>query len=178
MIRAALVVSEGRHDHRDEEGQKRPEVGEDLADVVAAATEDGEDGIAEGALQGASREAAVGLHMADLGLDGRTTPELAQQIGRKAASCATDQHARCQDAMAAIAAVDHCQRRALAGQDFHLLQRLGQGVAVVRVAGKAAHACDEALVQRGSDADLGAEFMSRTRALPLEMQSTCGSCRA
>ena len=88
MIRAALVVSEGRHDHRNDEGQKRPEGGEDLADVVAAAAEDGEDGIADGALQGAAREAAVGLHMADLGFDGRTTPELAQQVGRKAVSCA------------------------------------------------------------------------------------------
>ena len=46
-------------------------MGEDLADVVAAAAEDGVEGVADGALEGAAGEAAVGLHVADLGLDGR-----------------------------------------------------------------------------------------------------------
>ena len=60
-------------DHRDElkeQRQKRPEMGEDLADVVAAGAEDGKDGIADAAFQRAPGKAAVGLHVPDLGLDG------------------------------------------------------------------------------------------------------------
>ena len=57
------------------DGQKGPEVGEDLADVVAATAKDGEEGIADGALEGAAGETPVGFHVADLGLDGAATPE-------------------------------------------------------------------------------------------------------
>ena len=41
---------EGPYQRRDEQGDKSPEVGKDLAEVVAAGVEDGEDGIAEHAL--------------------------------------------------------------------------------------------------------------------------------
>jgi hypothetical protein len=49
------------------------EVGEDLADVVTAAAEDGEEGVADRALEGASGKASVRLRMADFGLDGAAT---------------------------------------------------------------------------------------------------------
>ena len=69
-----------------EEGrQKRPEVGEGLADVVPAAAEDGEDGVAEQALEAAAGEAALGLHVADLGLDGAAALEEPGQPRRDAA---------------------------------------------------------------------------------------------
>lgn len=50
-------------------------MGQDLADVVAAGAEHGEEGIADGAFQGASGEAAVGFHVADLGFDGAAAAE-------------------------------------------------------------------------------------------------------
>jgi hypothetical protein len=52
--------------------------------------------------------------------------------------------------MAAIAAVDDGQIGALVGQDFHLFQGFPQGVAIVGVARKAAHADHEALIQQVS----------------------------
>ncbi len=56
----AIILELPPPDHREDEGdddsQKLPQVGEDLADVVAAAAGDG-----EGALQKAAREPSVGL---------------------------------------------------------------------------------------------------------------------
>jgi hypothetical protein len=63
-------AADGGEQGRQQEGQEGPEVGEDLAEVVAAGAEDNEDGVAEPALESAAGEAAVGLHVADLGLDG------------------------------------------------------------------------------------------------------------
>jgi hypothetical protein len=54
----------------DESGEESPEVGEGLADVVPAAAEDGEEVVAEQALESTAGEAALGLHVADLRLDG------------------------------------------------------------------------------------------------------------
>ncbi len=62
---------------------------EDLADVVAAAAEDGEKRIAECTFQKAAHEPSVGLHVADLGLDAAAPPErLRQRRGQPAASAA------------------------------------------------------------------------------------------
>ena len=47
------------------------------------------------------------------------------------------------------------------GEDAHLLQRLGQGVAVVGVAGHGAHAHHQAFFERGGDADLHAKLVGR-----------------
>ena len=63
-----LGVLGGRHGS-DNPGKPSPEVGQDLADVVAAGAEDGEEGIADRACQRASGEASVGLHVADFGVD-------------------------------------------------------------------------------------------------------------
>lgn len=61
-----------------------------------------------------------------------------------------------------IATVDNSQFRPLVRQDFHLLQRLGQSVTVVWIAGQRPHADDEALVDCRGDADLGAEFVAHS----------------
>ena len=52
--------------------------------------------------------------------------------------------------MTAIAAVADGEVGALVGQDFHLFQGFPQGVAIVGVARKAAHADHEALIQQVS----------------------------
>ena len=56
-------------DQPDELAQKCPQMAQDHADVVTAAAEDGEEGVAGGSLQRASGQAAVGLHVADHRLD-------------------------------------------------------------------------------------------------------------
>ena len=82
-------------------------MGEDLADVVAAAAEQGVEGVAEGAPEGASGEASVRFHVADLGLDGAAAPQELGQFGREAAARAADEHPCALHAMAAVATIDH-----------------------------------------------------------------------
>ena len=53
-----------------------PEVGQDLAYTVAAGAKDGDQGIADGAFQRASPQAAVGFHMADFGFYGAAAAEV------------------------------------------------------------------------------------------------------
>lgn len=55
-------------------------MGEDLADIVTTSAEDGEDYVADAALQRASGQASVGLHVPDLRLEGTSSREaLCQQ---------------------------------------------------------------------------------------------------
>ena len=81
----ALCRSESLEETGEESGQESPEVGEGLADVVPATAEDGEDGVAEQALEAAAGEAALGLHVADLGLDGAAALEEPGQPRRQPA---------------------------------------------------------------------------------------------
>ena len=76
---AVLYWPDEVQDQGDDCGKPSPEVGEDLAEVVSAAAEHGEDGVAEGALEAAAGEAAVGLHVADLGLDGAASAQCGGQ---------------------------------------------------------------------------------------------------
>jgi hypothetical protein len=64
--------------------------------------------------------------------------------------------------MAAVLTEDDYEIGALVRQYFHLLEGLFQGVAVVRVAGKAANADYNALVQCGGDLEFVAKFRSLT----------------
>ena len=73
--------------------QNGPQVGEDLADVVAAGAEDGKDCIAYRSLEWATRQAAICFHVPDLGLDGAASSQEFRQQGRDAFSHAADQHA-------------------------------------------------------------------------------------
>ena len=45
-------------------------MGQDLADIVATGTENGEDRVANAALQRASGKTSVALHVTDFGFDG------------------------------------------------------------------------------------------------------------
>ena len=107
-----------------------------------------------------------------------TVASLSRMQAYQTAPCAADQDAGFVDPVAAVSTVDDGQLGALVGEDGHLFQRGTQGMAVTGVARKAPHADHEAFVQHGGNADLAAEFISRTRALPLDMQSPSGSCRA
>ena len=125
-------------------------MGQDLADGVAAGAERGKESVADGAFQGAACEAPVSFHVADFSLNDASAAEVGDQLRCQAAPCAADQHAGPGLGMAAIAAVDDGQIGALVGQDFHLFQGFPQGVAIVGVARKAAHADHEALIQQVS----------------------------
>lgn len=111
----------------------------------------------------APREASIGFHVADFRLDGAAAPEVSDQPRRQVPACAADQHAGFVDAMATISAVDDGEVGLLVGQDFHLLQRRAKGMTIVRIARKAAHADDKALVQRCGNADLATKFITHQR---------------
>lgn len=74
--------------------------------------------------------------MANFSFDCDATSQIGDQFWRQAASCAADQHAGLEGVVTSIATINHGEVGALVGQDLHLLQ----GVAVVRVGWKAAHA--------------------------------------
>lgn len=69
MSEITIFCPDHLQDSGHNEGQQSPEVGQDLADVVAAATEHSKDGFAERAFQRAARQTSVNFHMSDLGLD-------------------------------------------------------------------------------------------------------------
>lgn len=72
-------------DHGEQQGKKFPDVVQDLPKVVAAAAEDGKDGIAAGPLEGASGKATVCFHVSDLGFDGAASSQELFQRGCEAA---------------------------------------------------------------------------------------------
>lgn len=114
----------------DNPGKPSPEVGQDLADVVAAGAERGKEGVADGAFQSAACEASVGFHVADFSFYCASAAEVCDEFWCQASSGAADQNAGPCLSVAAIAAVDDGQIGALVGQDFHLFQRVPQGVAI------------------------------------------------
>ena len=96
-------------------------MGEDLADIVPAGAEDGEDRVADAAFQRASGQATIAIHVPDLRFDGASPPEEPRQERGDAASCAADQDLGGLHAMAAIAAIDDGEIGHLVGQDRDLL---------------------------------------------------------
>ena len=137
-------------------------MGKDEADVVAAAAQDRVEGIAERALERASCEAAVGLHVTDHRLDGAAPPEVALERRRHPAALSGDEDFDGFDPVTAVAAIDEGTFGAGSRQDLHLLEGLLQGMAVIGVAGHGAHADDEALPVGRRDRDLGAELVADT----------------
>lgn len=142
------------------EAKQSPEVGEDFADVVAAGAEDGEDGIAECPFQRAARQTAIGFHVPDLSFDSASSSQQRCQFCRQAPARSADQHFRARHAVAAIPAFHDRQHWGLTCQDGHLLPGLGQGVAIVGIALQGTHAHNEALVDGGGQADVGAELVA------------------
>ena len=94
---AVLRDFRGRY-HGDNPGKPSPEVGQDLANVVAAGVQDGEDRVADGAFQGASGQATIGLHVADLCLDGTAAAQVCDEFWRQAAPCTRQDALRFQGA--------------------------------------------------------------------------------
>ena len=131
-----------------EQDPKSPEMGQDLADIVTAGAEDGEDCVADAPLQRTSGKTSVGFHVPDLRLDSTSSPEELCQERGDAASRAADQDLGGLHAMAAIAAINDSEIRHLLGQDGNLLQCRRQGMAVVWVAREAAGADHEAAFKR------------------------------
>lgn len=115
-------------------------MGQDLPDVVTAAVEDGEDSVTAGALQGASEQSAIRLHVADLCFDGASTEQICDQFWRKATPSVADYHPHRFNDIAAIHATDGNQIKAPVCQYLYLFNSLFQGVVVVSVPGKAARA--------------------------------------
>jgi len=68
------------------------------------------------AFQPASGEAAIGLHVADFGLDRRASSQIGRKCRGQALPGAADQNLGLVDAIAAIAAVDHHQFGKVFGQ--------------------------------------------------------------
>ena len=64
--------------------KKRPEVVQDLPDIVAATAQHGEDGIAAQPLEGASCKAAVAFHVSDFGFYGAAPSEQFFEFWRQA----------------------------------------------------------------------------------------------
>ena len=151
---------EFRHYPGDEGVPKRSEVGEDLADVVTAAAQHGEDRVTRGSFQGATGETTIGFHVADFRLDCAAPSQQSLERWRQTSTLARDQYHGFLDAMPAIAAVDHGQSRMLIGERFDLFKRLGQGVPVIGVARHCTHADHEALSDGRRNADLGSEFVA------------------
>lgn len=60
-------------------GPKRPEVGEDHADIVAAAAQHGMERITERALESTTGEAAIRFHVADHRLDRAAPTQVAPE---------------------------------------------------------------------------------------------------
>ncbi len=136
-------------------------MGEDLADVVAAAAEDGEKRVAKGAFEEAASEAAVRLHVTDLGLDAAASAQRLRQRRCKAAAGSADQDLGVLDSVTFVAAIDDCTFGRMARHNRDLLQHLAKGVAIVGIARQGPHPDDEALLQRGGDADLAAELVAQ-----------------
>ena len=89
-----VCPAKGRQYQGDDQGKQSPEVGQDLPDVVAAAAEDGKNGIAESAFEGATCKAAVGFHAADFSFDGAVAARVGDEFRRPAAKYPADQHPR------------------------------------------------------------------------------------
>jgi hypothetical protein len=65
-------------------------MGQYLADIVAAGTENSEDRISSSALEGAACQSTVSFHVPDLGFDGAAPSEELCEHGRDAFAHATD----------------------------------------------------------------------------------------
>lgn len=137
-------------------------MGQDLTAIVAAGVQDGEDRVAGGAFQGAAGQATIGLHLAALGFDPASPTEVDDLLGGQPSACAADQDTGLAFVMPPVTAIDDGKIGTLVCQVRHLFEGLFQGMAIVGVARRAAHADNEAFVQRGADPDLAAELIVHT----------------
>ena len=97
----------------DNPGKPSPEVSQDLADVVAAGVQDGKEGVADGAFQGASGQAAIGFHVANFGLDCAASAEVDDLFGSQPFACTADQDTGLPFVMPPVAAINDGKLRAV-----------------------------------------------------------------
>lgn len=119
-------------DQRAKLTQNLPQMPEDHGNVVDAAAAYGEKRIADDFFQCASCQPTVVFHIADHRLN--HCPALPREFGSSpgnAAARTADEDFHILHAMDAASAIDNRELRLLVGQDFDLLQHLGQHVAVV-----------------------------------------------
>ena len=93
---------------------------------MPAAAEDGEEGVAEQALEAAAGETTVGFHVADLGLDGAAALEEPGERRRQTAPRAADELPGALHAVSAIAAVNHGEAGTASGKGLDLLRASGR----------------------------------------------------
>lgn len=141
-------------------GPKCPEVGEDHADIVAAAAQDSMERITERALESVTGEAAIRFHVADHRLDRAAPTQVAPERRRHPALLPRDVDRRGRHAVTAVAAIHEGPLRTGVGQDLHLLQGFTQRVSVVRIAGHRPHAYNEALLVGRRHRHLGPELVA------------------
>ncbi len=69
-----------QQDRCDHQGQKSPEIGQDLSNVVAAAAKHGEEGIADCDFELGCTQAAFDFNVRDLGFDGAAAAEIGDKF--------------------------------------------------------------------------------------------------
>lgn len=136
---------------------------EDHADVMAAAAEDGEEGISGDSFQRASRQAAVILHVSDHRFYRATPPQEFGNRSGDAAPGAADEDVHIFHTMAAIPSIHKGHVWRLIGQDFDLLQGFGQRMTVVGITWQRPHPDHEAASVGCGHADLGPELVTLVR---------------
>jgi hypothetical protein len=139
-------------------------------EVVSDGGEDGIGGVSGTAFEIAAAEVALGLHMADHGLDGRSASEFALDGTEDALLSGDEDAARVLRIMPAETLVDIAALDLAAGQPLGILDDLTQGVTVVGIAGQRPGVQHELAAWGagvgGDDRDLDAELV-RGRGLAL-----------
>ena len=130
---------------RQQPGEKPPQPGQDLAQVVPGGNQQHVDRVANLPFEVAASQVTVVFHVPDLRLDGTATSQFFLDCACcHAALLSGDEHLCVLDAMATVAAIDVTALGLDPGEDLHLLELLGQRVSVIRAPGQAAGAEDEA----------------------------------
>lgn len=140
--------------------QNVSQVPEDHADVVTAAAEDSEEGVSGCSFQWASCQAAVVLHVADHRLDSAASSLQFRDSPGDAPPRTADEDFHIPDAVSPISPIHKGHLGPLVGQDFDLLQRLAQGVAIVGIARQRPHPDHKATPVGRCHTDLGAELVA------------------
>ena len=103
----SIRICDGVCDRGQDEGKPKGQGGEHEAQIVPGGREQRVDGVTSLAEEEVPVQPSVGLHVADGGLNGRSSPQLTTHSDSEAASAAGDHHlARAGVVVAAIALVD------------------------------------------------------------------------
>jgi hypothetical protein len=145
-------------------GQKSPQPSEEAPEVVSDGAEDGIDGVSGTTFEIAAAEVTFSFEVADHGLDGRTSSQLAFDGAEDAALLSREEDAAwIWRIVPAIALVDIATLDLAAGELLGILGDLTQGISVVWVAGQRLGVQHELAARGagvgGADRDLDAELV-------------------